>query len=333
MAEACRIPLTVVGGFLGAGKTTVVNRILGRFTSVRAAVLVNDFGSVNIDAALIAAHQGETIALTNGCVCCSIGGDLTEALIRVMSRTPAPEWIVIEASGVSDPWRIAQVGLADPELELDGVVVLVDAATFREHAADPLLRDTLMRQLAAADLLVINKRDLVSDDALRTLREWIAEVAPGTPILEAAHADVPFEALTGLATTRCVLAGSALTIEHSTRFEAAVLPCGGRFSASRLRALLARMPAGVLRAKGILATDEADAAVLQFSGRHGSLRPIEGPPPGRAARVVAIGLRGGLPGEALRRELALACLRTAPGDCTLAGPTSPCFPGGGEHGS
>lgn len=332
MAEACRIPLTVVGGFLGAGKTTVVNRILGGLTAVRAAVLVNDFGSVNIDAALIAAHHGETIALTNGCVCCSIGDDLTEALIRVMSRAPAPEWIVIEASGVSDPWRIAQVGLVDPELELDGVIVLVDAVTFREHAADPLLRDTLMRQLAAADVLVINKRDLVSDDALRTLREWIAQIAPGTPILEAAHADVPFEALTGLAATP-VLTGSALPIEHSARFEAAVLPCGGRFSASRLRALLARMPAGVLRVKGILATDEADAAVLQFSGRHGSLRPIEGPSPGRAARVVAIGLRGRLPGEALRRELALACLRLVPGDCTLATPTAPCFPGGGEHGS
>lgn len=330
MAEACRIPLTVVGGFLGAGKTTVVNRILDGLAGVRAAVLVNDFGSVNIDAALIAAHQGETIALTNGCVCCSIGGDLTEALIRVMSRTPAPEWIVIEASGVSDPWRIAQVGLVDPGLALDGVVVLADAASFREQATDPLLRDTLLRQLAAADVIVINKRDLVDRAALGALRGWIARLAPGTPILEAAHADLPFEALTGVAAA-AVHSGNALPAEHSTRFEAAVLPCAGRFSASRLRALLARMPAGVLRAKGILATDEADAAVLQFSGRHGSLRPLQGPADGLAARVVAIGLRGSLPREGLRRELSLACLRPTPGDCTLATPRSRCFPRGGEH--
>lgn len=332
MAEARRIPLTVVGGFLGAGKTTVVNRILGGLNGVRAAVLVNDFGAVNVDAALVAAHRGETIALTNGCVCCSIGGDLTEALIRVLSMAPAPEWIVIEASGVSDPWRIAQVGLADPGLELDGVVVLLDAATFREHAADPLLRDTLLGQLAAADLLLINKRDLVSGDELRSLREWIAQIAPATPTLEAAHAEVPLAALTGLAAAP-VLAGSALPMGHSERFEAAVLPCEGTFSASHLRDLVARMPAGVLRAKGILATDEAGAAVLQFSGRHGSLRPIEGPLPGRAARLVAIGLRGRLPGEALRRELSLARLRPVPADCTLATPTSRCFPGGGEHGS
>ena len=143
---------------------------------------------------------------------------------------------------------------------------------------------------------------------------------------------MPFEALTGLAAAP-VHACNASPMEHSTRFEAAVLPCEGTFSASRLRALLARMPAGVLRAKGILATDEADAAVLQFSGRHGSLRPIEGPLPGRAAQLVAIGLRGSLPCEALRRELSLACLRPTPSDGTLATPRSPCFPGGGEHGS
>ncbi len=332
MAEAGRIPLTVIGGFLGAGKTTLVNRILGGLGRVRAAVLVNDFGAVNVDAALVAEHRGETIALTNGCVCCSIGGDLTDALIGVMSRAPVPEWIVIEASGVSDPWRIAQVGIADPGLALDGVVVLVDAAGVRALAGDPLLRDTLLRQLAAADVLVINKRDLVADAELPALRRWLAQVAPGTPVLEATDADVPHEALTGHAIAR-LHAGDARPMEHATRFETTLLECPGLSSASRLRALLARMPAGVLRAKGVLATDEMHAAVLQYSGRHGTLRPLEGAPSAIAGRVVAIGLRGELPVKALRRELSRASVAPPPGLGYAARLTPPFNPGGREHGS
>ena len=327
-----RIPLTVVGGFLGTGKTSLLNRILGGLASVRVAVLVNDFGAVNIDADLLAGHGGDTIALTNGCVCCSIGGDLTDALIRVMSRTPAPQWIVVEASGVSDPWRIAQVATADPGLELDGVIVLADAGSIREHAAQPLLRDTVLGQLAAADVLVINKCDLVGDAQLARLRAWIRDLAPRTPVFEATRADVPLAALTGVAAER-VGAGNRAAGAHASRFESVAVSCRDRLSASRLRQLLASMPAGVLRAKGIVATDEADAALLQFCGRHGSLRPIAGGPFRSAGRIVAVGVRGALPATALRRALSLAALRHPGGGVTLAAPTSPCFPGGGEHGS
>lgn len=308
-----RIPLTVVGGFLGSGKTTLVNRILAGVTAIRAAVLVNDFGSVNIDAALIADQRGETISLANGCVCCSIGGDLGDGLAAVMSRAPAPQWIVIEASGVADPWRIAQVGLADPGLELDGVVVLVDCAAAPGQLGDPLLQDTLKRQIEAADVVVLNKRDLVGQTELRELRDRVAKMVPGVGLLDAAHSEVPLEALTSLAPVGTARASPGRNgdtqPDHASRFESVTLEYRGRFHATRLRELLARMPEGVLRAKGIVRTDESDAEVLQFCGRHGSLRRLEGVSSGEVGRIVAIGIRGRLPLTPLRRALAEALLR------------------------
>ena len=100
-------------------------------------MLVNDFGALNIDAELIAANAGDTIALTNGCVCCQIGDDLSVALLRVLDSGRAFDAVVVEASGVSDPWRIAQLGRAEPRLQLDGVIVLVDASAALAHSRDP----------------------------------------------------------------------------------------------------------------------------------------------------------------------------------------------------
>ena len=167
----------MIGGFLGAGKTTLLNRWLRDAGGQRLAVLVNDFGALNIDAELIAANTGETIALSNGCVCCQIGDDLSGALIQVLEAPERFDAVVIEASGVSDPWRIAQLGRADPGLALDGVIVLVDASVARAQWRDPLLTDTVERQLKAADLIVVNKTELVDDGERAALRAWIEAVA------------------------------------------------------------------------------------------------------------------------------------------------------------
>src|SRR3954452_17242483 len=135
------IPVTIVGGFLGAGKTTLVNHLL-RTATRRYAVLVNDFGAISVDAGLIAGADGAVMALANGCVCCSIGPDLGATLASIAARHPKPEHILVEASAVSDPWRIAQLVKLEQDVALDTVLVLVDAEAFPAQLADPYLADT-----------------------------------------------------------------------------------------------------------------------------------------------------------------------------------------------
>ncbi|OOG50532.1 CobW family GTP-binding protein [Polaromonas sp. C04] len=313
-----RLPLTVIGGFLGAGKTTLLNRWLHDARGVRMAVLVNDFGAINIDAGLIEASSGDTVALTNGCVCCQIGDDLTSALIRVLDTTPPFDAVVVEASGVSDPWRIAQMGRADPGLSLDGVIVLVDASAALAQSRDPLLADTLERQLKAADLIVVNHCDRAANDERARVRDWITSVAGATPQFETTQAQVPLPMLSGLALPDMQQAATPASAhrdphEHADGAHEHGDPAHGAlfdtwscrparvFSSTALRAWLAEPPPGILRLKGVLRTGAQDSdstwSELQFAGRHGTLRTAPAPAAGPA--LVAIGLRGRLPVAAL----------------------------------
>jgi G3E family GTPase len=189
------IPFTVIGGFLGAGKTTLLNRLLRGATGRRFAVLVNDFGALDIDGRLVAEHGGDTIALANGCLCCTIGDSLVTTLLGLLERRERFDHIVVEASGVANPGRIADLAVLEPRLARDGVIVVVDAAHVRERAADRRVGDTVMRQLGVADLLVLNKVDLAQD--LAALSGWLSTQS-AAPILEARHAAVPLDLLFGL---------------------------------------------------------------------------------------------------------------------------------------
>lgn len=189
------IPFTVIGGFLGAGKTTLLNRLLSGSPRRRFAVLVNDFGALDIDGKLVAAHGGDTVSLASGCLCCTIGDSLIETLLKLLERPDRFDHIVVEASGVADPARIADLAVLEPRLVRDGVVVVVDAAEVRVRAADRRVGDTVMRQIKAADLLVLNKLDLAQD--LAATRAWLAAQSLA-PLFEARHAEVPVDLLFGL---------------------------------------------------------------------------------------------------------------------------------------
>lgn len=304
-----RLPLTVIGGFLGAGKTSVLNHWLAHAGGRRLAILVNDFGALNVDAALIAAAGGDAIALSNGCVCCQIGDDLTGALMRILAAPQPFDAVVVEASGVSDPWRIAQIGLADPGLSLAGVVV-VDSAALLQHAADPLLADTLLRQIGAADLLLLNKSDLVCAAETASLQTWLDTHAGAAPRLAVTHGALPVALLDDLQPSAA--AGPACAHDHHPHhhhdhhhvypdhgglFETWSARPSGHFRVPALREALKHLPGGVLRLKGWLPTVEQGWSECQFAGRHGQVRRTGTPPEGAA--LVAIGLSDQLPHAAL----------------------------------
>ena len=175
MAEH-RVPFTVIGGFLGAGKTSLVNHLLAS-AEQRYAVLVNDFGALNIDARLIRQHQGDTIALANGCICCSLAAGFSKGLGQVLDKLENFDHVIVEASGIADPGRIQDIARIEPGLEVRGNPVMVDARQLIQQAQDPHIGSLIHQQIAAADLLIINKHgELTAADA-RALARFLEQLS------------------------------------------------------------------------------------------------------------------------------------------------------------
>jgi G3E family GTPase len=283
------IPFTVIGGFLGAGKTTLLNRLLGAATGRRFAVLVNDFGALDIDSRLIIQHGGDTIALANGCLCCSIGDSLVTTLLSLLEKPERFDHVVVESSGVADPGRIADLAVLDPRLARDGVIVVADAETVQRRAADCRVGDTITRQLAAADLVVLNKVELAED--LAALRAWLGERLRA-PVLEASHANVPVDLLFGLERAGSSSARAAPDGFASWSYE---WPEPVR----RDVVLQTLQQSGVLRAKGILHfTDAADRrSVVHLVGNRIDVTDDGPRRAGEPSRLVLLGLKPMLGGE------------------------------------
>lgn len=305
------IPVTVIGGYLGAGKTTLLNRLLHQNGGRRFAVLVNDFGSINIDAALIAAHDGETMSLTNGCICCSLANGFLNALTQLRERPEPPEQIIVEASGVADPLKVGQYGHL-PGFRLDGVIVLADAETVRKRSRDKYVGRTVIRQLQGADMLILTKPDLVSDDDRAAVRMWLGQVAPHAALLECSNGTIPSALILGTGVhTSPVLAGTARhdqgdsETDHDAAYDTWTYEPDGPMTSRAVEAFAAALSDGVLRAKGLvhLAEDPEHAAVFQLVGRRWSLTTgpaWDGCPPRTA--IVLIGTPGSLDGSHLKQQ-------------------------------
>lgn len=302
-----RLPVTIVGGYLGAGKTTLINHLLRHAGGRRLAIVVNDFGDIAIDADLIEARSADTISIAGGCVCCSIGSDLLQTLERLRGAPVAFDQVLIETSGVALPRSVrAAVSLA-AGFDVAATIVLADAATIVRQACDRYVGDTVLAQLAAADLLVLTKCDLVAADPPEALERWLEENGVVAPVLRAVEGRLPPEILLGEAAPErppnarpdVLRAFAHRGAEYDT--EAFAVERG--VDARQLAAALAAHCPPLVRAKGVVPSHDGSMQVIQLVGRQWRVGPaaagVAGP-----GRLVAIAAGSKIDRAAIRAAIA-----------------------------
>ena len=279
-ARPANLPVTILGGYLGAGKTTFINRLLASAGERRIAVLVNDFGAISVDQDLINNRAGQTMALANGCVCCAVGDNLSEAL-EWLAAAPV-DAALLETSGVALPAKVAAHISSWPGLALAGVVTLVDALAHRQQRNDRFVGQLVQDQVTQADLVLATKTDRLAAE------RGTLDLTEALPNLTCADArDWPLTDLLALTWQRPsdITLGTAL---HQ-RFFSAAISVAGPVATPALRSALADSPS-IVRIKGWF-TDQSGAAFeLQQVGHDLQIQPWDRETPHPATRLCAIGV-------------------------------------------
>lgn len=272
------MPITFVGGYLGAGKTTAINEILTE-TERPIAVIVNDVGAVNVDAALVKRRHGDTLELTDGCVCCSSIDGFGAAFDQIRARPDPPEHVIVELSGVAEPVNVVPWGRSAGFL-LDGVVVVAAVDQLLDQTMPKWIRTHLDRQLVAADLVVLTKTDLADEEEIAAARERLRRLAPGAPVVDGGRGRREEGSVGRFLALGGHRSGDAVRIPGPTLFdlhEVNTVAVDGPLDAAGIDALLDSLPrhigGRIARAKGVI--DTPDGRVLvQLVGPRREVTPL-----------------------------------------------------------
>lgn len=270
------MPVTIITGFLGSGKTTLLNQILQNRQELKVAVLVNEFGDINIDSQLLVSFDEDMVELSNGCICCTINDRLIDAVYRVLEREDRIDYLVIETTGVADPLPIALTFLS-PELRdltrLDSVLTVVDASEFTpEHFAS----DAALNQVAYGDIILLNKTDLVSEEKVNELENYIRTVKDKARILRSQYGGVPLPLILDVELLQPDIYLTDSKLSHhppnhlaNDGFVSISFQSNRPFSINQFEFFLhEQMPNDVFRAKGILWFKGSERChIFQLSGK------------------------------------------------------------------
>lgn len=305
-----RVPVTVITGFLGSGKTTLVNRILTENHGRRIAVIENEFGEVGIDDALVLDAEEEIFEMNNGCICCTVRGDLIRILGALMRRRDRFDQILIETTGLADPAPVAQTFFVDDEirerLRLDAIVTVVDAAHVLDHLDEVKpdgVENEAVEQVAFADRMLLNKTDLVDEQRLVEVEHRLRGINRGADIVRTQNAKVDLDRVLdiGAFDLQRVLTDDPAFLEaddhqHDQTVSSVGFKIDGDVDVDKLNdwlgELLGTKGVDIFRSKGILAI-EGQARQYVFQGVHMLFDGTEGRPWGEAEsrtnRLVFIG--------------------------------------------
>lgn len=249
------LPITLIGGFLGAGKTTLLNSVLNQGDGRRLAVLVNDFGELNIDARLIVKVEAQQMELANGCICCSIRDDLVAGIERLLASNPQPDQVLIETSGVSDPINInCAINQAEVrrQVYIENMITVVDAVHALEAKSHDY-RDLFERQVRGAFMVVLNRSDIAGVEQTQRVRQMIDEILPGATIIESDQGGVSLPLLLGDARLGQSTFRPALEIDHSAHpFSSMVWRSDYAVDRKAFNRVMRELANTVYRAKGFI---------------------------------------------------------------------------------